>query len=830
MGFTKETIFFTDSEDPESYSLENQLAEHLEFGLAKNKLNVKSRDLYFALAHSVRDRMVRRWMRTQNEYYRLDVKRVYYLSMEYMMGRLLGNAMNNLGFYEKCGKILSELGYDLEEIIDLEPDMGLGNGGLGRLAACFLDSMATLGLPAFGYGIRYEYGIFKQEIEQGAQIERPDNWLSNGNPWEIMRPEHSVRIKYYGKVISRHDQQGKLMFEWIDTEDIIAIPYDIPVPGYNSNSVNSLRLWKAQATEDFDFTSFNEGDYLGAVERKNQSENISKVLYPNDNSSIGKELRLKQEYFFVSASLQDILKKFKENHEDISIFPEKIAVQLNDTHPAIAIPELMRLLLDEEHLSWEDAWDITVRTFGYTNHTVMSEALEKWKLPLMEKVLPRHMQIIFEINFRFLEKVRLHYDNNTEIMKSMSIIEEAQEKQVRMAHLAIVGSHSVNGVANLHTEILKNSIFKYFNIFEPGKFNNKTNGITQRRWLKKASPCLSELITRTIGDKWISDLYELKKLEAYTKDNAFVEHWQMAKAMCKTKLIKYIETNYHLKINPDSIFDTQVKRIHEYKRQLLNVLHVITLYNRLRENPNLDITPRTVIFGGKAAPGYYIAKLIIKLINSVAATINSDSRVKDKLKVLFLKNYSVTLAELIMPATDLSEQISTAGYEASGTGNMKFQLNGALTIGTLDGANIEMLEELGKDNMFIFGMTDKQVTELHSDGYEPMKFYEENAELRQVLDMLKNNFFSLYEWDVFRPLFDTLIFTDKYCLLADYDSYIQKQDEAGKLFTNKSEWTKKSIINTARSGRFSSDRTIQEYASDIWKIEKVFIPDSDFVD
>lgn len=813
------SIYFTDEIEPESYSLKNQLAENLEFRLAKDKITATKEDNYKALALSIKDRMVKRWLRTQQQYIQNNVKKVHYLSMEFLMGRLLGNALINLGFYDECKTILSENGYDLEDIREVEHDMGLGNGGLGRLAACFLDSMATLQLPAFGYGIRYEYGIFEQDIDNGWQIEHPDNWLNVGSPWEVMRPEHTYKIKFFGKVQSRVDSHNKLQIEWVDTNDVEALAYDIPIPGYGNQTVNNLRLWEAKATHDFDFSFFNQGDYIRAVENKNDSENISKVLYPNDNSVAGKELRLKQQYFFVSASLQDIIRKHKISNVNLLNFHEKNVIQLNDTHPAIAIPELMRLLLDEHHLPWDTAWKITQNTFAYTNHTVLSEALEKWSVPLFERLLPRHLQIIYEINYRFLDSVRKYYHNDLEKVREMSIIMESGDRLIRMANLAIVGSKSVNGVAALHTKIIKENNFKYFNEYFPEKFNNKTNGITQRRWLLKSNRELSSLIEEKIGSGWITDLYQLKGIEKYAEDAKFLKQWQEVKQIKKNQLIDYLEANYLIKLNPNSIFDVQIKRMHEYKRQLLNILNVIRMYNFIKRNPDAPFTPRTFLFGGKAAPGYYMAKLTIKLINSVGDVINNDPAIGDKLKVLFIKNYSVSLAEKIIPAADLSEQISTAGYEASGTGNMKFMLNGALTIGTLDGANIEMMEEMGKENIFIFGLKAEEVVSIRKDGYNPFWYYQNNPEIREIVEMLSTNYFSPVEQDIFQPIIDELLYKgDKFCLMADFEAYTKTQDEVSLLFNNKKEWFKKSILNVANSGKFSSDRTIKEYADDIWHI------------
>ena len=821
----KDTIYFTDAETPASYSLKNQVLEHLEFNLAKDKTTATKNDIYTALALSVRDKMVRKWLRTLNTYKNEDIKKVHYLSMEFLMGRLLENSLINLGLFDESKDIMEEMGYDITEILEEEHDMGLGNGGLGRLAACFLDSMATMELPAFGYGIRYEYGIFYQDIKNGYQTERPDNWIGYGNPWEVMRSELTYEIKFYGRIENHIDKDNRLHVDWVDTDHILAVAYDIPIPGFGNNTVNNLRLWQAKAAKDFDFHFFNQGDYVKAVENKNETENISKVLYPNDKTVLGKELRLKQQYFFVSTSLQDIIRKYKLKYDDFSKFSDLNAIQLNDTHPAVAIPELMRLLIDEEELGWEEAWKITQDTFAYTNHTVLSEALEKWSVKLFEKLLPRHLQIIYEINYRFLDKVRKHYHNDLEKLSSMSIIEEGHEKQVRMAHLAIVASHSVNGVAKLHTEILKDRIFKDFHDFYPGKLNSKTICFTQRRWLRTANPRLSSFISDTIGDKWVTDLYQLKELEDRFNDAKFLKKLEEIKYKNKLDLIDIIRQEHDIKIDPESVFDTQIKRIHEYKRQLLDVLHIIAYYNYIKEHPNKDHQSRTYIFGGKAAPGYSMAKLIIKLINSVASTINNDDEINDKIKVVFIKNYSVTLAEKIIPATDLSEQISTAGFEASGTGNMKFMLNGALTIGTLDGANIEMMEEMGKENMFIFGKTSDAINDLLNNGYNPYEIYQNNEVLKEALDLIKSNYFEPAEPGVFDPVFNELVYNDKFCVLADFDDYHAKQKEVDKLYRNKKKWYRKTLLNIARAGKFSSDRTISNYAEDIWDIKPVNIED-----
>lgn len=822
----EQSIFFTDSEDPKTYSLSNQFAEHLEFGLVRDRITATGEDAYFALALAVRDRLVRKWLRTQHQYIKEDVKRVYYLSLEYLMGRLLGSTLINMDLYDECYNILKQDGYSLEEIREFEKDMGLGNGGLGRLAACYLDSMATLELPAFGYGIRYEYGIFEQEIENGYQVEYADSWLSGGNPWDILRRDLVYRVKFYGKVDKSVNPDGSFSFHWVDTEDVLAMGYDVPVPGYKNNTVNNLRLWQAKACKDFSFKDFNVGNYVSSVAGKNESENISKVLYPNDSYVEGKFLRLKQQYFFVSATLQDIIRKYKINHDSYDDFPKKIAIQLNDTHPVVAIPELMRILMDEENIGWDKAWEITHKTFAYTNHTVVPEALEEWSLSIFQELLPRHLQIIYEINRRFIEDVRKNYTNDENIISKLSIIGENNGRTVRMANLAIVGSFAVNGVAALHTEILKTRIFPDFHKLFPGKFINVTNGITPRRWLKSANPFLSKIISEKISDKWISNLNELKKLEQFVDDEQFCESFRSSKWLNKKLLIDYIEKESDIKVNPESLFDVQIKRFHEYKRQLLNVLHVITLYNRIKANPKLDIVPRTIIFGGKAAPAYQMAKLIIKLINSVGNIVNSDPDIGNKLKVVFIKNYSVSLAEKIIPASDLSEQISMAGLEASGTGNMKFALNGALTIGTMDGANIEIREEVGDDNIFIFGLLADEVVKLKQSGYNPREYYDKNAELKKVIDMIDANFFNKNEPGIFKPIVNSLLGDDYYCLLADYESYIETQEKVSELYKNVKEWTKKSIYNVARIGKFSSDRSIREYSEKIWKVKPVRINNS----
>jgi glycogen phosphorylase len=816
----EQSIFYTDSIENSDDVLHNAILKHLEYTLGKDRTTTRYWDVYQALSLTLRDSMIEKWLRTQYEYRKRDVKKLYYLSMEFLVGRLLGNTLINLGIYDTCKEVLKEIGFNLEDIADLEPDMGLGNGGLGRLAACFMDSLATQEYPAYGYGIRYEFGIFKQDIHQGYQVEEPDNWLKDGNPWEICRPEITYRVRFGGRVDKDEQPDGKIVYHWIDTKDVMAVAWDTPVPGYETNTVNNLRLWQAKATDEFDFDYFNNGDYVKAVERKNISENISKVLYPNDNLHLGKILRLQQEYFFVSATLQDIFHHYKRDHDSFKEFPSKIAVQLNDTHPAIAIPEMMRMLMDEERLNWEEAWDITQKTFGYTNHTVMPEALEKWSVELFEQMLPRHLEIIYGINNRLLSEVTRLYPGNLIKMKNMSVIEEGKEQFVRMAQLSVLGSHSVNGVAEIHTNIIKTHIFADYYDMYPQKFNNKTNGITQRLWLKECNPNLAKLITKTIGDRWVIDLYDIKKLEAWADDPAFRTNFTEEKWKNKQALARYIHKENGVWVNPVSMFDVHVKRLHEYKRQFLNVLHVITLYNRIKADPSMDVVPRTVILAGKAAPGYFMAKLIIKLINSVSEIVNSDPDVGDKLKVVFLKNYCVSLAEKIIPAADLSEQISTAGYEASGTGNMKFALNGALTIGTLDGANVEMLEEIGEENIFIFGLKAHEVQELKEKGYHPNDYYHANMELKKALDMIQYNYFSVKEPGIFKPLIDSLLkHGDQFMLLADYASYIEMQEKVSEEYRNTTEWMRKAILNVARIGKFSSDRAIKQYADEIWHIK-----------
>lgn len=799
---------------------EADFRKRMELTLARYLPKASEREQFMALAFAIRDRMISKWLKTQETYYQENPKRVYYLSLEFLMGRTMGNALLNLDVKDACAEAMHELGYNMEELEETEWDAGLGNGGLGRLAACFLDSMATLELPAYGYGIRYEYGMFAQHIKDFRQMESPDNWLRDMNPWEIARACDMHMIHFGGRVYTYTDKEGNLHNEWVDTEQVLGMAYDVPVPGYKTDTVNTLRLWSAKSTREFNLETFNSGDYVGAVQYKNQSENISKVLYPNDNNYKGKELRLKQQYFMVSASIQDILRRFRNCGDSMDQFAEKVTIQLNDTHPSIAIAELMRILLDNEYYSWDKAWDITTRTFAYTNHTVLPEALEKWPVDMMQNILPRHMQIIYEINHRFLDQVAAWFPGDMEMRQKLSIIEQSSPDQVRMSHLAIVGSFSVNGVAELHSHLIKTGVFNGFYRIWPEKFNNKTNGVTPRRWVAHANPEQTQLISSKIGDDWIKHLDKISDLEQYKDDTVFLKDWEAAKLKNKERLTELIKEHCDVVVDPHSMFDVQVKRIHEYKRQLLNLMHVITLYNRIRANPDGDFVPRTVIFGGKAAPGYARAKEIIQLINSTAHIINRDPLMKGRLKLVFIPNYGVSLAEKIIPGTDISEHISTAGMEASGTSNMKFALNGALTIGTLDGANVEMKEEVGDDNIFIFGHTEPELRKLREAGYDASKYYHQDAELRQVLDQIYNGYFTPYQPKLFQNIFHSLVHDgDYFYLLADYRMYVECQEKVSELFRTPMEWHKKALLNVARMSKFSSDRTIQEYADDIWNVK-----------
>ncbi|MCI0403963.1 MAG: glycogen/starch/alpha-glucan phosphorylase [Acidobacteria bacterium] len=778
-------------------------------------------DRYVALAYTVRDRLLQRWVRTGQTYFEKRSRTVCYLSAEFLLGPHLKNNLINLGLYDMARQAMEELGLDLEDLLEQEEEPGLGNGGLGRLAACFLDSLASLSMVAIGYGLRYEFGIFDQTIRDGWQVEVTDKWLQLGNPWEIPRPEVSFEVKLGGRTEPYRDERGRYRVRWIPHRLLKGVPYDTPILGYRVNNTNLLRLWKAEAVESFDFQAFNVGDYYGAVDDKIESENVSKVLYPNDEPEQGKQLRLAQQYFFVSCSLRDMMRIHLQTAKSVTDFHRKYAVQLNDTHPSIAVAELMRLLVDEHDLDWAPAWEITRQTFGYTNHTLLPEALEKWPVPLFASLLPRHLEIIYEINHRFLEEVRRKYPGEDDRAARLSLIDEAGERYVRMAHLACVGSHSINGVAALHTELLKKSVLRDFYALWPEKFSNKTNGVTPRRFLVLCNPGLTRLISGRIGEGWPRDLHQLRKLEAFVEDAGFRQAWHEVKQENKRRLAQAIQQRTGIVVDPESLFDIQVKRFHEYKRQHLNLLHVVTLYHRLKRNPRLDLTPRTVIFGGKAAPGYFMAKLIIKLINSVAEVVNADPDARGRLRVVFWPDYNVKNSQLIFPGADLSEQISTAGMEASGTGNMKFALNGALTIGTLDGANVEIREEVGSENFFLFGLTAEEVLALKARGYRPRDFYEGNAELRQALNQIASGAFSHGDSKLFRPFVDVLLNYDPFLVLADYQAYIDGQDAVGRAYRDRERWTRMSILTVARMGKFSSDRAIREYCDEIWKVKPV---------
>jgi starch phosphorylase len=816
---TKPTAFHS-SLDASVSGLKNLIENQLRYSLARDPSTASKHDWWLATSKAVQCVVIERLMATQTKHRGENTRRLYYLSLEFLMGRLYINSFYSAGVYQNMELAIKELGLDIEELRHEEYDMGLGNGGLGRLAACFLDSLATLDLPAIGYGINYQYGLFKQEFRNGYQVELPDDWMKFGTPWEIVRPEHTTEIDLYGQVENVFDDLGNYVPKWTGTKKLMGIPYDIPVPGYGTNTVNFLRLWSSKAHEDFDFEAFNRGGYDEAVRDKNYSETVSKVLYPNDKTESGKELRLIQQYFFVACSLKDIIRRFRRSNTDWNDFPEKVAIQLNDTHPAIAVVELQRLLHDVYALPWKKAWDIVTRTFAYTNHTLLPEALEKWSVGLFEKVLPRHLQIIFEINKIFLLEVEAKWPGDLDMVRKLSLIEEGHPRMVRMANLSVVGSHSVNGVAALHTQLLKSDLFPEFDALYPGKFNNKTNGITPRRWLLACNPRLSSLITSKIGRGWERDLTQLRGLEVYANDPEFQQQFMAVKHANKVDLARIIKRDCGVDVDPSALFDVQIKRLHEYKRQHLNLLHILALYRRLLQDPKLDIAPRVFIFGAKAAPGYDLAKNIIKAINSVGAKINADPRINGKLKVVFLPNYRVSLAQRIVPAADLSEQISTAGKEASGTGNMKLALNGALTIGTLDGANVEIKEEVGDENIFICGMTVEEVEALWKKGYNPQDFLAADEELKAVVDWVGSNYFTPDEpHGVFTMLRDNLIYSDPFLCLPDFRSYSDAQERVNKAFLDKSRWAEMAILNTARMGKFSSDRTIAEYAREIWHLD-----------
>ncbi len=809
-------------------TLKRAFTDNLLYTQGKYESIAALHDYYMALAYTVRDRLIQRRIRTVRTHIEQDVKTVYYLSLEFLLGRQLGKNLLNLGLYDSTSQALQELGINLEELMDQEAEPGLGNGGLGRLAACFLDSLATLEIPARGYGIRYDFGIFHQAIHQGWQIECPDLWLRLGNPWEIPRPEYRVEVEFGGRTEAYLDASGRYRVRWLSGQTVFGTPYDLLIPGYNNNTVNSLRLWSAKASEEFNFQVFNVGDYNRAVADKIFSENISKVLYPNDNTPQGRELRLQQQYFFVACTLHDIIRLFLRNHDNFDCFAEKVAIQLNDTHPALSIVELMRLLVDEYLLEWESAWEITRNTCAYTNHTLLSEALECWTVSLFGRLLPRHLEIIYEINHRFLNQVKLKYPHDLARLRRLSLIGEGAEKSVRMAHLACVGSHSINGVAQLHTQLLRQDLLRDFSELWPQKFNNKTNGVTPRRWLLLTNQRLVNLISEQLGQNWIHDLEGLRQLEDLVDDRSFCNRWHQIKQDNKRELADYILRHNGIEVNLDSLFDVQVKRIHEYKRQLLNVLYIITLYNQIKANPQLKILPRTFIFGGKAAPGYYLAKLIIKLIHSVGDVVNNDPDVGARLKVVFLANYNVSLGEKVYPAAELSEQISTAGKEASGTGNMKFALNGALTIGTLDGANIEIREAVGAENFFLFGLTAEQVTQFKAQRCNSWYYYNTNSSLGQAIAQISSGYFSVNDPDLFRPLVDSLMYQDNYLIFADYQAYLDCQERVSKAYLDREQWTKMSILNVARTGKFSSDRTIAEYATEIWNVKPVEVELEDY--
>jgi starch phosphorylase len=804
-------------------ALKRSFLDNLFYMQGKFPVLATAYDYYMALAYAVRDRMLQRWNSTASAYTQQGSRTVSYLSAEFLMGPYLGNNLINLGIHDTARQALAELGLDLDELLRQEDEPGLGNGGLGRLAACFIDSLATLQVPCMGYGIRYEYGIFQQEIVEGWQVERTDKWLRFGNPWEIVRPEWAAEVKFGGHTERYTDELGRVRVRWVPARVVNGVPYDTPILGYRVNTANTLRLWRAEAPESFDFSVFNRGDYWGAVNQKITSENITKVLYPNDEQVKGKELRLEQQYFFVACSLQDMLRINRVQKIPPERFHEKFAIQLNDTHPSIAVAELMRLLVDELALEWDGAWAITRQTFAYTNHTLLPEALERWPLDLFGRMLPRHLEIIYEINARFLDEVRIAFFGDDERLARMSLIDESGARYVRMAHLATAGSHAVNGVARLHTELLKSDVLRDFHDLWPEKFSNKTNGVTPRRWMVLCNPRLSQFISRVIGDNWIRNLEELRRLEPMLEDAQFCAEWRDIKRSNKVALAAIIRERTGVLVNPDAIFDVQVKRIHEYKRQHLNILHVIGLYHRLKTDPRLEIHPRVFIFGGKAAPGYHLAKMMIRLITAVGDIVNRDPGVRELIKIVFLPNFNVTNSQRIYPAADLSEQISTAGKEASGTGNMKFQMNGALTIGTMDGANIEIREEVGPENFFLFGLTAAEVQAQRAGGYRPIDLYYSQPELREVINLIRDGYFSRGNSEQFLGLVGNLLYHDPYMVLADYQSYAECQQRVDAAYRDVDRWTRMSILNTARSGKFSSDRSIREYCAEIWDAKAVAV-------
>jgi starch phosphorylase len=806
----------------DSEAIRTSFLARLLYSQVKHPISSTVLDRFLSLAFAVRDRLAEKWIETQARYYLADTKRVYYLSAEFLMGRALYNNMINLGVAEACDAALKSIGFDLAELLEEEHDAGLGNGGLGRLAACFLDSMATLGIPGYGYGIRYEFGIFDQLIRDGWQVEQPDEWLRNGNPWEVRRPEYTVTVKFGGRT-ERYEEDGKPRVRWVDTSKVMGVPFDTPIAGFGGRTVNNLRLWRARASAEFDLQMFNQGDYEKAVLDKTLSETISAVLYPTDKFERGRELRFKQQYFFVACALADIIRRHLAQHKDLRNLPDKAAIQLNDTHPSIAIPELMRIFIDEQGMEWDDAWAITTRTFGYTNHTIMAEGLEKWPVTMFGNLLPRHLEIVFEINRRFLRDVSIRWPGDVHKLANLSLVEEAaypgDPKKVRMAYLAVVGSHKVNGVAELHTKLLKTQLLPDFNELFPDRFVNVTNGVTPRRWLMSANPELARAITKRVGSSWMQQLDDLSKLAPLANDAGFRGEVRAIKLHNKEKLAAWIKRELAADVDPASMFDVQIKRIHEYKRQLLNLLQVIARYQRIKAAPDAEIVSRTVMFAGKAAPAYVQCKLIIKLINSVAQVVNNDPAVRGRLKLLFLPNYSVSLAERVIPAADLSEQISTAGKEASGTGNMKLALNGALTIGTLDGANVEIRDRVGADNFFLFGLSTDEVLEHKRRGHRPRDFYDSQPMLRAVIDAISSGQFSPGDSALFRPIVDELLQTDQYMLMADFDAYVKCQDQVDAAWRNADDWTRKAILNIAQMGTFSSDRSIRDYTREIWDIK-----------
>ncbi len=803
---------------PDVLSIKESIRRHIRYSIGKSERTATALDRYQALALSIRDLMVDRWMRTQSNYYERKVKRVYYLSLEFLMGRTLKNSLMNLGLYEEYKEALGDLGEDLDEIEELESDAALGNGGLGRLAACFLDSMATLGVPGYGYGLRYDYGIFRQQIDNGWQVEEPDDWLRLPNPWEMQRPEYLLTVKFGGHVEHYVDASGVDRSRWVDTHDVLAQAFDTPIPGYGGHTVNTLRLWQAQAAREFDFEDFNAGDYIGSVEHMVLSRTITRVLYPNDNIYMGRELRLKQQYFMVSASLQDAIRRHLVDHSSLDNLPGNAVFQLNDTHPALAVPEMMRLLIDHYGYRWKKAWEVTQGCMAYTNHTLLPEALETWPMDLIERLLPRHVQIINRINHEFLDRVRERFPDDEDIIQRVSIYGESGSKRVRMAHLASVGSSSINGVAALHTELLKTRVLGDFHRLFPDRFNNKTNGVTQRRWLLASNPPLANLITETIGDGWITNLSALTALSEHRHDAAFQDKFAATKRAAKVRLSNQLSWQHDMDLDPDWVIDIQIKRIHEYKRQLLNALHIIHLYKELERDPDFISNPRVFLFAGKAAPGYAVAKLVIKLINDIAHRVNNHPEVSKKLRLHFVPDYSVSKAEILIPAANVSEQISTAGFEASGTGNMKFMLNGALTVGTLDGANVEMLAEVGEDNFFLFGLNVAEVTELRERGYHPRELYEADGHIKEVVELLEQNHFNRQQPGLYQPLVDALLGSDYYLHFADFDPYRRAHLQIDEAYSDRNRWLSMSIENTARAGKFSSDRTIRDYAADIWKV------------